>query len=125
MSDWINRDGPDAWPLGTWVCKISGAEWVGRVIGHYDSELTPEGLIIECTALGACRQVHVEPAKRMQLIDPDQPEGIIERAARKICDDPDARRIAKAEDEPCYDDSNEEVQHYWKLIAAAALGIDP
>lgn len=52
-------------PLGALVCKASGPEWRGVIVGYYSSSFTPEGLVIECTADGARGQVHVEPAKRM------------------------------------------------------------
>lgn len=57
-----------SFPLGTPVRKVSGPEWQGVVVGYYSSTLTPEGLVIECTAPGARGQVHVEPAKRMKRI---------------------------------------------------------
>lgn len=54
-------------PLGTPVRKISGPQWHGKVVGYYSSSFTAEGLVIECTAEGALGQVHVEPAKRMEI----------------------------------------------------------
>ena len=57
----------DKFPLGTPVRKISGPEWRGVVVGYYSSSFTPYGLVIECTVPGARGQVHVEPAKRMEL----------------------------------------------------------
>ena len=56
----------DLFPLGCLVRKISGPEWLGKVVGYYSSSFTPEGLVIECTAEGG--QVHVEPAKRMERV---------------------------------------------------------
>jgi hypothetical protein len=38
-----------------------------------------------------------------------------------LCDDQDARRIAGALDEPCFDESNPVVQTYWLAMAQAAL----
>jgi hypothetical protein len=64
MSHWSNQ-----FPKGARVRKVSGPEWEGIVVGHYSSTYTPEGLVIECTVPGAKGQVHVEPAKRMLLIE--------------------------------------------------------
>jgi len=58
-------------PRGALVEKISGPEWRGKVVGYYSSTFTPEGLVIECIADGAKGQVHVEPAKRMRLVEPE------------------------------------------------------
>jgi len=58
-----------AYPIGTRVRKVSGPEWDGVVVGYYSSTFTPDGLVIECTALGAKGQVHVEPAKRIERHD--------------------------------------------------------
>lgn len=33
--------------IGTRVRKKSGSEWVGRVVGYYSTDLTPNGLCIE------------------------------------------------------------------------------
>lgn len=55
----------ERFPIGCVVQKASGPQWLGRVVGHYSSTFTPEGLVIECIAEGAKGQVHVEPAKRM------------------------------------------------------------
>jgi len=63
--DWTITTGPEQFPLGCTVYKPSGPEWSGKVVGYYSSTFTPEGLVIECTGLGARGQVHVEPAKRM------------------------------------------------------------
>jgi len=64
MSDLQTR-----FPLGTIVRKISGPEWLSKVVGYYSSTLTPEGLVLECIVPGAMHQVHVEPAKRMEASD--------------------------------------------------------
>ena len=55
-------------PRGTRVRKASGPQWEGVVVGHYSSSFTPDGLVIECTVEGAKGQVHVEPAKRMEVV---------------------------------------------------------
>jgi len=64
-TDWITTRGPVEWPLGTLVEKVSGPHWRSKVVGYYSSSFTLEGLVLECTAVGALGQVHVEPAKRM------------------------------------------------------------
>jgi hypothetical protein len=58
----------ERFPLGANVRKVSGPQWHGKIVGYYSSSFTPEGLVIECTADGALGQVHVEPAKRMEII---------------------------------------------------------
>jgi hypothetical protein len=65
--DWKNNRGPALYPIGTPMRKISGPEWDSIVVGYYSSSYTPEGLCLECIAKGARGQVHVEPAKRMEL----------------------------------------------------------
>lgn len=55
-------------PLGTRVRKPSGPQWEGVVVGHYSSSFTTDGLVIECTVEGAKGQVHVEPAKRVEVV---------------------------------------------------------
>jgi hypothetical protein len=56
-------------PIGTKVCKVSGPEWESVVVGYYSSTLTKEGLVLECVEPGARGQVHVEPAKRVILLE--------------------------------------------------------
>lgn len=64
------KDDVAGFPIGALVEKISGPEWRGKVVGHYSSTFTPNGIVIECIADGAKGQVHVEPAKRMRLVEP-------------------------------------------------------
>ena len=59
----------DDFPLGVRVRKISGPQWESVVVGYYSSTFTPEGLVLENVSEGARGQVHVEPAKRMELVD--------------------------------------------------------
>lgn len=66
---WTCCRGPQIFPLGTTVRKVSGPEWTGKVVGYYSSTFTTEGLVIENTSPGALGQVHVEPAKRMERLD--------------------------------------------------------
>jgi len=61
---------PD-FPLGTQVRKKSGPEWHAIVVGYYSSTFTPEGLVLENISPGALGQVHVEPAKRMEIVEND------------------------------------------------------
>jgi hypothetical protein len=58
----------ERFPLGAIVNKISGPQWESKVVGYYSSTFTPEGLVLECMAEGALGQVHVEPAKRVELM---------------------------------------------------------
>lgn len=59
----------ERFPLGSIVQKISGPQWLSKVIGYYSGTYTPEGLVLECIADGALGQVHVEPAKRMEIVE--------------------------------------------------------
>lgn len=34
-------------PLGTRVTKLRGSSWTGRVVGHYQTEHTPDGSCVE------------------------------------------------------------------------------
>lgn len=56
-------------PLGSLVRFKSdkGPQWQGKVCGYYSTEITPEGLVVECDAEGARGIVHVDPAKRFIL----------------------------------------------------------
>jgi len=48
-------------------------------------------------------------------------ETAIEAAARACCNDPEAREIAGQFLAPAFDESEEEVQTYWRRIAEVAL----
>lgn len=63
----------EAYPHGTCVRKVSGPQWDAVVVGHYSSSFTPEGLVLENIADGARGQVHVEPAKRVEMVAGDCP----------------------------------------------------
>lgn len=45
----------------------------------------------------------------------------VEKLAETLCDAPDPRLIAKAEDEPLFVNSRPDVQYYWRQVAKAAL----
>lgn len=51
--------------------------------------------------------------------------GALERTARLLCDEPDARRIADQMDAPCFDESSAHVQEYWLTLAAALASTPP
>jgi hypothetical protein len=46
---------------------------------------------------------------------------IVQRVAKACYDDPDARREADKTDLPEFEDSDENVQQFWRFIARAAL----
>jgi hypothetical protein len=65
----MDNDLRTRFPLGGVVNKISGPEWLSKVVGYYSSTFTKEGLVLECFMPGAQGQVHVEPAKRVVLLE--------------------------------------------------------
>ncbi|UVO20121.1 hypothetical protein KN217_07565 [Stutzerimonas stutzeri] len=57
----------DKFRLGDRVRKTSGSEWIGRIVGTYSTELTPEGYAVESEAhLGS---VQIYPAKALERHD--------------------------------------------------------
>lgn len=49
--------------MGDMVCKISGSQWHGKIVGTYSTELTPEGYAVEsATERGS---VQIYPAKAL------------------------------------------------------------
>lgn len=58
------------------VCKVSGSQWCGKVVGFYSTELTPIGYVVESdTEKGS---VQIYPEKALQLaaeinLSPDTP----------------------------------------------------
>ena len=50
---------------------------------------------------------------------------VVERVAKAMIDDPDARKIALEGDAPDFDDSSPEVQDYWLALARAAMSAIP
>jgi hypothetical protein len=53
--------------LGDPVRKKSGAQWAGRVVGSYSTELTPEGYCVESKDHSGSVQIY--PAKALELDD--------------------------------------------------------
>lgn len=54
--------------LGDCVKKVSGAEWLGTVVGYYCTELTPEGYAIE--SLAHIGSVQIYPASALEPLKP-------------------------------------------------------
>lgn len=50
---------------GDLVHKINGAQWHGRVVGEYSTELTPEGYAVESSTEKGSVQIY--PAKALAL----------------------------------------------------------
>ena len=50
--------------MGDKVCKVSGSEWHGTVVGTYSTELTPEGYAVESSTERGSVQIY--PAKALQ-----------------------------------------------------------
>lgn len=53
--------------LGDYVAKISGSQWVGRIVGEYSTELTPEGYAVESSTERGSVQIY--PAKALELAE--------------------------------------------------------
>lgn len=51
--------------LGDYVAKTSGSKWVGRIVGEYSTELTPEGYAVESSTEHGSVQIY--PAKALEL----------------------------------------------------------
>lgn len=56
-----------AYPIGTRVCKITGSNWHGRVVGHYQTALTPDGVCVESEREPGSVQIY--PARALRLVD--------------------------------------------------------
>jgi len=52
--------------IGDLVKKSTGSEWVGRVVGWYSTEQTPEGYAVESSAHR--NSVQIYPAKALELV---------------------------------------------------------
>lgn len=52
--------------MGDLVKKSSGSEWVGRVVGWYSTEQTPEGYAVESSAHR--NSVQIYPAKALEAV---------------------------------------------------------
>lgn len=53
--------------MGDLVKKSTGSEWVGRVVGCYSTEQTPEGYAVESSAHR--NSVQIYPAKALEAVD--------------------------------------------------------
>lgn len=53
--------------MGDLVKKSTGSEWVGRVVGWYSTEQTPEGYAVESSAHR--NSVQIYPAKALEAVD--------------------------------------------------------
>lgn len=52
--------------IGDKVWKVKGAEWSGKIVGWYSTELTPEGYAVESgTHKGS---VQIYPAAALELV---------------------------------------------------------
>ena len=52
--------------LGDTVLKIKGSEWIGKVVGTYSTELTPEGYCVESDVHEGSVQIY--PASALKLV---------------------------------------------------------
>ena len=66
MDDLLPPFVPTFW-IGSRVKKRSGAEWQGRVVGWYSTELTPEGYAVESEFHPGSVQIY--PASALQRIE--------------------------------------------------------
>lgn len=53
--------------MGDLVKKSTGSEWVGRVVGWYSTEQTPEGYAVESSAHR--NSVQIYPAKALEAVE--------------------------------------------------------
>lgn len=51
--------------MGQMVKKIRGSEWLGKVVGTYSTELTPEGYCVESFVHRGSVQIY--PASALEL----------------------------------------------------------
>jgi len=58
------EDTHKTYALGDYVMKKSGAEWEGRVVGFYSTQLTPEGYAVE--SLDHAGSVQIYPVGALQ-----------------------------------------------------------
>lgn len=52
--------------LGDCVYKTKGSEWIGRVVGTYSTDLTPEGYCVE--SIYHSGSVQIYPASALELL---------------------------------------------------------
>lgn len=54
------------WQKGQRVTKKSGSKWTGKIVGFYQTDLTPEGYAVESeTETGS---VQIYPRKALELV---------------------------------------------------------
>jgi len=61
---------------GTFVSKSSGSDWVGRVVGNYNTNLTSEGVAVESFAHPGSVQIY--PVKALHAVR--EPEITMDKA---------------------------------------------
>jgi len=54
-------------PIGTRVRKRSGSEWQGRVVGHYSTSLTPDGVAVESESHAGSVQIY--PVRALEVLE--------------------------------------------------------
>ena len=59
------------WDIGTRVCKKSGANWHGKVVGFYSTSLTPEGYAVE--SVYETGSVQIYPKAALTLMNEENP----------------------------------------------------
>lgn len=57
----------DALPLGTRVRKIKGSSWQGKIVGYYQTKLTPIGYAIESER--EVGSVQIFPHHAVEVVD--------------------------------------------------------
>ena len=66
-------------PLGRRVRKTKGSSWQGRVVGHYSTALTPDGVCVESEREQGSVQIY--PAAALEVV-PEDAETSTEAEAR-------------------------------------------
>jgi hypothetical protein len=66
--------------IGDDVRKTRGSQWAGKVVGRYNTELTPEGYCVESsTEVGS---VQIYPAAALELVQRAEPGSVPDDAFR-------------------------------------------
>lgn len=68
----MNSETHTKFKLGDLVAKRSGSSWVGRVVGYYQTALTPEGYCVESYYHNGSVQIY--PAAALQHIEENRGE---------------------------------------------------
>jgi hypothetical protein len=55
------------YPLGTRVRKTRGASWQGKVVGHYSTSLTEDGVCVESEFEPGSVQIY--PVQALELVE--------------------------------------------------------